>query len=124
MTTTVPPVLPDARAETLRILLLVQAAVFATSLFEAAVASIAFPGPVGVVGTSIAVVALLFFVRSAGRGRIPRALPWFERSLIVWFFVDSALSVGLAHTPLELVPTLTRLILPFVILRMVKGLRS
>lgn len=104
-------------------LLLVQAAIFTMSLLESMIASIAFPNPLGVGSTAVVVVALLLLVRSAGRGRARRALVWFERSLLLWFVVDSALSLTLAQRPLELVPTLTRFVLPLVILRLVKGLQ-
>jgi hypothetical protein len=123
MKTLAPPVLPDSRRETLRILLLVQVAIFFVSLFEAAVASLLFPGPIGVVGNTIAIAALMWFIWAAGRGRSPRSLVWFERSLLVWFLLDTALSLGLAHRPLELVPTLTRLVLPLAILSLVKRTR-
>ncbi len=118
-----PPLLPDRRRETVRVLLLVQASIFAMSAVEGAVAALAFANPVGVVGSTLASAATLTFAWAVGGGKPWTVLIWVERSLIAWFAVDLLLSLGVAHRPLELVPTLTRLVLPLAILRLVKALR-
>lgn len=115
---------PGSALEIVRILLLMQGAIFAMSSIESLFA-VLMQGPMAApiviltVGTALTVLGLAWGVGRSSPGA-RKAVLWLEVSLLVWAAVDLTLAVVLAQRGLELVPTLTRIVLPIAVFRMLR----
>lgn len=106
-----------------RVLVLIQASIAVVSLIEVlVVGATGSPlGPVILVNLAFA-AGLLALTAGIGRRsrRARKTLLWIEVTVIVLAVVDLILSLLLAQRPLELVPTMTRLVLPFAVFRLLR----
>jgi len=106
-----------------RVLVLIQASIAVLSLIEVTVmgASGAPLGPIILLNLAFA-VGLLLLTRGVGRRsrRARRVLLAVEVTILVLAAVDLLLSLLLAHRPLELVPTITRIALPYAVFRILR----
>ena len=111
------------RVDVARILLLIQAAIAVVSLLETAVVGAA-GGPLGPATLLSAVFAtgMLALVAGVGRRsrRARRIVIVVEWIVIAFAAIDLALAGILAHRSLELVPILTRLVLPLSVIRLLR----
>jgi len=105
------------------VLVLIQASIAVVSLVEVlVVGATGSPlGPIILINLALA-VGLLMLTRGVGRRsrRARKALLWIEVIVIVLAVIDLLLSLLLAHRPLELVPVMTRLALPFAVFRLLR----
>ena len=106
-----------------RVLVLVQASIAVVSLVEVLV--------VGTTGAPLAPIILLNLIFAVGlllltRGvarrsrRARKVLLWVEVTVLVFAAVDLLLSLLLAHRPLELVPIITRIAIPYGVFRLLR----
>lgn len=114
----------DSLVDVIRVLLLVEAGIAVVMSIEA-LFSLAFAGPaavpiavLGLVGATTAFI----LVRGVGRrSRVARKVTlWLQAGILLVALIDSGLAIVVAQRGLELVPTLTRVVLPisiFVLLR-------
>lgn len=104
-------------------LVFMQAAIGVLSIVESGVATAAgFAPPTNLLLTAGLTVVLFSLARGLRR-RSSRARRWtlrLESLLVVWATVDLALAVFLAHSGLGLVTTVTRLIVPIVVFRLLR----
>lgn len=114
---------PGSAVDVARALLVVQGAVAATAALEVAVWA-AFGMPVGVPVLLTGGAALLTLALAAGvgrRSRLARRLVILaEVAWVALALVDMALAVALARRGLELVPVLTRILLPLAVVRLLR----
>ena len=105
------------------LLVLIQASIAVVSLIEVlVVGATGSPlGPVIMINLVFA-IGLLTLTRGVGRrSRLARkVLLWIEVTVMVLAAIDLILSLLLAHRPLELVPTMTRIALPFGVFRLLR----
>jgi hypothetical protein len=106
-----------------RALVLVQASIAVMTLIEVFVMS-ATGAPLGavVLVNAAFAISLLLLVRGIGR-RSPRSrriLIWIEGFVLVLAAIDLGLSLLLAQRLLELVPLLTRVVIPLVVFRILR----
>lgn len=110
------------RLHLVRSLLLVQAAIIATSVVESLVVGAASPNLVSLaLVNALALAVTLLLRRGLGAGS-ERARRWVRRVELGWMVlgvVDLGLAVALAHR-IELVPIVTRLVLPWLIRRLTR----
>ena len=112
----------DSLFEIVRILVFLQVAIATVTAIEALLvgAFMGAPGP-GVVTGAAALTTGVFYV-GLGR-RSPRSRKWLVRFQVGWIFfgvVDLLLAIFLARRGLELVPILTRFVLPYAIFRILR----
>lgn len=112
----------DSLVEVVRILVFVQVIVAAVTALEGLVvgAFMGAPGPGLVTGVAAVLTAVLY---TRLRRRSPRARRWLVRFQVGWMFfatIDLLLAVFLARRGLELVPILTRFVLPYAIFRILR----
>ena len=115
---------PQGRIEVIRILVLVEAAIAVVMSVEA-LGAVAFGGPAGApiaVIAALAAIATLWLVRGIRRRRrrARRLALWLQGGIVFFALVDLALAILVAQRGLELVPTLTRLVLPIAIFRLLR----
>ena len=108
------------RIELIRVLILVEAAIAVVMVLES-LGAIAFGGPLGAPVTVVAVllaVLTLFLVRGIRRRSrwARRGALWLQYGILTLAAVDVALAAALARRGLELMPTLTRIVLPIMII--------
>jgi hypothetical protein len=106
--------------EVVRVLVLMQGAILVATTIEAAIFSVAFgpaAGP-GVLLTGGAAVLTLATSRGLGRGRrwARRLTVGAECAILAGAILELALSVLLAGATFGIVPTLTRLVVPIVVI--------
>jgi hypothetical protein len=105
------------------VLVLIQAAIAVVSLVEVLVVG-ATGSPLGpiILINFVFAVGLLLLTRGLGRRsrRARKTLLWIEVTVIVLATIDLLLSLLLAHRPLELVPIMTRIALPFAVFRLLR----
>jgi len=114
---------PSTLVDAAYILVLVQAAIAVVSLIEIGVMTAA-GGPLDitlVIQLAYAVV-LLTAVRGLRRRsrRVRKTVLWLEWVVIALALIDLVLALLVAHRMLELVPTLTRLVLPYAVIRLLR----
>lgn len=111
--------------EIIRMLVLIQGAIALTSTLEVAAAS-ALSGfatlPLVAVNLAAAMLALWLAAALARHSRFARRTTILvQLSILLIAGIDLLLSLFLADQPLELVPTLTRIVLPITVIRMLRG---
>ncbi|MCH7584753.1 MAG: hypothetical protein IH941_06295 [Acidobacteria bacterium] len=109
--------------DVVRILVLIQAAIATVTLIEVGVWALSGAplGPIVLLNLAFA-TGLLYLtagIRKRSR-RARKALLWIEVIVIVFASIDLILSLLLAQRPLELVPLMTRLALPFGVFRILR----
>ena len=106
--------------DVVRVLLLMQGAIATVSTVEALVGSAAFGAPISavVVLSCIGAVVTLWCAARIGNGsrRVRKLVIIAELTWLTFAGFDLALSLLLTQTPLELVPTLTRIVLPVAVI--------
>lgn len=107
-----------------RTLLLIQGAIAVLSTIEVAIAGAAQgigPGPI-VLLTAGAAAVTLGLARQLGRRsrRGRKAAIWIELVVLLFATVDLLLAVALARRGLELVPVMTRIVLPTAVIRLLR----
>lgn len=122
MATTVTTRPQRTTVDVVRLLLLLQSAIAVTTLIEAVVFGTAFGAPTAALPTAFYAGSLLVLTARIGRrGRwARRAALALEVLVVVWALIDLGLSVALTQRSLELVPVLTRIVLPVAIFRMLR----
>lgn len=124
MTTYEIPAWGESRVDIIRILVLVEAAITSVMAIEG-LAAIAFGGPVA------APIALFGFLTAAGTLWLVRGIGrrskkarkvaiWLQVGILIVAAVDLLLAIFLAQRGLELVPTLTRVVLPVTVFRLLR----
>ncbi len=107
-----------------RTLLLVQGGIAVMSTVEAIIAGVALGGlafPIVLLTAGAAVFTLLAargVVRRSRRAR--KTVIWLEGFVLFFAAIDLLLAMALAKRGLELVPTLTRIVVPIVIIRLLR----
>ena len=124
MTTYETPIWGDSRVDIIRILVLIEAAIASVMAIEA-LAAIAFSGPAAaplVVAAVLAAAATLWLVRGIGRRskRARKVAIWLQVGILIVAALDLLLAILLAQRGLELVPTLTRVVLPVTVFRLLR----
>lgn len=114
----------EGRIEVIRILVLVEAAIAVVMSVET-LAALAFGGPAAaplVFVAATAAIGTLWLVRGICRRsrRARRLAIWLQSGIVLVAVIDMALAVIVAQRGLELVPTLTRLVLPIAIFRLLR----
>lgn len=114
----------DSRVDVIRVLVLVEAAIASVMVLEA-LAAIAFAGPAAapiVVAALLAAGITLWLVRGIGRRskKARKVALWLQIGILVFAAVDVALAIVIAQRGLELVPILTRLVLPITVFRLLR----
>lgn len=114
----------DSLVDVIRVLLLVEAGIAVVMSIEALFA-VAFAGPaavpIAVLGIAGAVTTLLLARGIARRSRRARKLAlWLQAGIVTVALVDTALAIVIAQRGLELVPTLTRIVLPVSIFTLLR----
>jgi len=112
----------DSLVEIVRILVFMQVIVASVTAVEGLVvgAFMGAPGPGLVTGVATVLTAVLYI---GLRRRSPRARRWLVRFQVGWIAfatIDLLLAVFLARRGLELVPILTRFVLPYAIFRILR----
>ena len=111
-----------SKIEVIRVLVLVQGAVAVASAFQVLLFGAFLGAPLGVVmvlGVGAAALTLVLAARVTTRSRRARRFPVVTQ--VLWLglaLVDLLLAIFLASRGLGLVPTLTRVVLPIAILRL------
>ena len=120
--TSLPDPPDDGIVDVIRVLVLLQGA-FALLVVVEIVFWALFAGTVGALGPSLLLTvaaAAGSFCLAAGlrrHSRLARRLAFFvDGGILLFALVDLALAVFLAHRPLDLVPTITRLAMPAAVL--------
>lgn len=112
----------DSLFELVRVLVFVQVVIALISAIEASIVGVFMGAPgVAVVTGTAAILTAAFYV-GLGR-RSPRSRKWLIRFQVGWMAiatVDLLLAVFLAGRGLELVPLLTRIVLPYAIFRILR----
>lgn len=118
------PALDTSLLGVVRVLLLVQGGIAVMSTIEVAVASAAL-GPavaplvlLNLTAAALTLIAARGVVRRSGRSR--RLAITLELIVLTFAFVDLLLAVLLVQRGLELVPLLTRIVVPFMIIRLLR----
>ena len=114
----------DSPVDIARLLIFVQGAIAVTMTLEAAIGGL-LAGPAVVfvvVPTLVAAILTLWLARSVGRRsrRARRLVVIIEVMVVLLALVDLLLAIVLAQRSLELVPILTRLVLPLAIIRLLR----
>lgn len=114
----------DSRVDIIRILVLVEAAIASVMVIEA-LAAIAFSGPAAaplVLAAVIAAAGTLWLVQGIGRRskRARKFAIWLQVGILIVAALDLLLAILLAQRSLELVPTLTRVVLPLTVFRLLR----
>jgi uncharacterized membrane protein (DUF2068 family) len=109
--------------DVVRILVLIQAAIATVTVIEVGIWA-ASGSPLGpIVLLNLAFATGLLYLTAAIRRRSRRArktLLWIEVTVIVFAVIDLILSLLLTQRPLELVPLMTRFVLPFAVFRILR----
>ena len=125
METTLPtPEIDVSVVGVVRILLLIQGAIAVLSTMEVLLAGVAqgiLLGPIILLTAGAALLTLIVArgVRRRSR-RARKAAIWLEGFVLLFAAVDLLLALALAHQALELVPFLTRIVLPIAVIRILR----
>ena len=114
----------DSRVDTIQILVLIEAAIASVMAIEA-LAAVAFGGPAAapiVVAALVAAGATLWMVRGIGRRskKARKMAIWLQVGILVFAALDLVLAIIVAQRSLELVPLLTRVVLPVGVFTMLR----
>ncbi len=114
----------DSRVDIIRILVLVEAGIALVMALEA-LAALAFSGPLAapvVVAAGLAAMGTLWLVRGIGRRsrRARKITLWLQVGILFFAALDLALAVAIAQRGLEMVPFLTRVVLPITVFRLLR----
>lgn len=124
MTTYESTAIGDSRIDVIRILVLVEAGI-ATVMALEALAALAFGGPLAapvVIAAGLAAFGMFLLVRGIGRRskRARRVALWLQVGIVFVAFLDLLLAIFVAQRGLEMVPVLTRIVLPITIFRLLR----
>lgn len=118
----------DSIVDIARLLVFVQAAIAVTMVFEASIGGLlAGPAAVFVVApTLMAAVLMLWLARGVGRRSrgARRIIILVEVVILLLAAVDLLLAIALAQRTLEMVPLLTRVVLPVAVIRLLRRPQS